>query len=353
MDVARKNILSLQIDNKSDIGVCRRKAVTLASQMGFDEVKTGEVAIMVTELVTNVIRHGGGNGKLVICHYSDELGHQAIEVWCCDSGIGIPDIQMVLKDGYTGKDSLGIGMGTIRRFSDEMEINPALSPGFSDTYFSGQPPYNNCIRTIKYLPNKRWMGSNRNLEVGAASRSKPGETLNGDSYLVTHLNADLTVTAVIDGLGHGPEANLASQLAREQIILKSDLPVSALMQHIHHALQGTRGTTIGLARIDTRSRKLQFAGIGNIEGFIYSVTGKQNFLSFGGIMGHNMRTPRVFDFNFEPGDLVCMFSDGIISRWKFDNIDWTEHPQKSAENIINNFSRPNDDATVLIIRYAM
>jgi anti-sigma regulatory factor (Ser/Thr protein kinase) len=351
MEVNRKNILSLQIDNESDVGVCRRKAVSLASQMGFDDVKTGEVAIMVTELVTNVIRHGGGKGKLVICRYSDAREHQAIEVWCCDSGNGIPDFPKVLKDGFTGKGSLGIGMGTIRRFSDEMEINPHLDPQFRETFFSGHSHFKNCIRTIKYLPNKFWMGTNKDLEIGAASRCKPGETLNGDSYLVTHLGPGLSVAAVIDGLGHGIEANLASQLARGQIILKAELPVNALMQHVHNALQGTRGSTIGLIRLDTENRKLSYSGIGNIEGFIYTNEGKQNLLSYGGIMGHNMRTPRIMEHDFNPGDIICMFSDGITSRWKFDELDWKEHPQKIAEHILHNFSRPNDDATVLIIRY--
>ncbi|MCX6277116.1 MAG: SpoIIE family protein phosphatase [Bacteroidetes bacterium] len=353
MEVTRQNILSLQIDNESDVGVCRRKAVSLASQMGFDEVKSGEVAIMVTELVTNVIKHGGGKGKLVICQYCNDQNHQAIEVWCCDSGKGIDDLKKAFKDGNTAKNSLGIGLGTIRRFSDEMEINPTLSGDFRNIFFSDNPHISNCIRTLKYLPNKYWMGTNRNLEIGAASRCKPGELLNGDSYLVTHLGPALSVASVIDGLGHGSEAHLASQLARGQIILKSEQPVGVLMQHVHNALQGTRGSTIGLLRIDNENKKISFSGIGNIEGFLFTPEGKKNFLSFGGIMGHNMRTPRIFDFDFNPGDIICMFSDGITSRWKFDEIDWTENSQKIAENILTQFSRPNDDATVLIIRYVI
>ena len=351
MEVSRKNILSLQIDNESDVGVCRRKAVSLASEMGFDDVKSGEVAIMVTELVTNVLKHGGGKGQVVVCHYTDLQNHKAIEVWCCDCGNGIGDFNKALKDGYTAKESLGIGLGTIRRFSDEMEVNPHISPEFRQSYFSGYPQFRNCIRTVKYLPNKHWMGINRKLVIGAASRCKPGETLNGDSYLVTHLGPNLSVAAVIDGLGHGSEANMASQLAREQIILKSEMPVNALMRHVHNSLQGTRGTTIGLLRLDTELQKLAYSGIGNIESFLLASDGKKNLMSFGGIMGHNMRTPRVFEFDFKPGDFVCMYSDGITTRWKTEDLDWKQHPQQNAEYILNQFSRLNDDATVLIISY--
>ena len=351
MEITRKNILSLQIDNESDIGICRRKAVSLAFQMGFDEVKTGEVAIMVTELVTNVIKHGGGKGKLVICQFSDVQNHKAIEVWCCDSGQGIVDFQEVMKDGKTDKGSLGIGMGSIRRFSDIMEVNPPFSSDFRETFFSGFTPFNTCIRTLKYLPDKYWIGTNKKLEIGAASRCKPGEVLNGDCYLVNYLNPNRGTAAVIDGLGHGSEANLASQLAREQIILKSDLPVEALMNHIHRSLRGTRGSTIGLILFDTETKKLSFSGIGNIEGCLLTKAGKQNLMSYGGIMGHNMRTPRVFDYDFNPGDIICMYSDGIVSRLNFDELNWNQHLQKIAEHILNQFSRSNDDATVLLIRY--
>jgi len=50
MEVTRNHILGLPIDNDSDIGICRRKAVALATQIGFDKVKTGEIAILISEL---------------------------------------------------------------------------------------------------------------------------------------------------------------------------------------------------------------------------------------------------------------------------------------------------------------
>ena len=70
-------------------------------------------------------------------------------------------------------------------------------------------------------------------------------------------------------------------------------------------------------------------------------------------MGHNMRTPRVFEFDFLPGNTLCMYSDGITTRWRHEDINWDTSPQENAEFIINNHSRPNDDATILIIRNAV
>ena len=66
MDIIRDQIQSLQIDNQSDIGVCRRKGVSFAKKLGFNDVESGEVAIMITEMVTNVIKHGGGKGHFMM-----------------------------------------------------------------------------------------------------------------------------------------------------------------------------------------------------------------------------------------------------------------------------------------------
>jgi len=351
MEIKRDHILSLQIEDESDVGVCRRKAVSMASKMGFDEVKSGEIAIMVSELVTNVLKHGGGKGKILICQLEDHDNKKAIEVWCCDSGNGISNFQNAMQDGYSGKSSLGLGLGTIRRFSDEMEINPDSPNGFKESYFSGSHDFKHCIRTRKWVPVTSWLGINNKLLIGAASRCKPGEQLNGDAYLVNHSGPDITLAAVIDGLGHGKEAHFASQLAKEQIILKPDLPLDNLMTHIHNSIRGTRGTTIGLARLNTDINTMTFSGIGNIESFLMTAEGKKNLLSYGGIIGHNMRTPRVFELDFIPGDYLCMYSDGITTRWNPGDLDWGKPPQFNAEYILNQYSRPNDDATVLIISH--
>lgn len=351
MELIRDHILYLQIENESDVGVCRRKSVGLAKQVGFDEVKIGEIAIMITELVTNVLKHGGRKGKILICQLENKKQQKAIEVWCCDMGNGIPNFNQSITDGYTNKNSLGIGLGTIRRFSDEFEINPKKTKILHDTGLKDLENYNNCIRTLKWVPTKQWIGKNRKLIIGAASRSKPGENLNGDSYIINHTTQTKTVAAIIDGLGHGKEAHIASQMAKEQLLLRSELPVDVLMQHIHNGIRGTRGAVVGLLLADTENDKLYFSGIGNIEGFLCNADGKKNLLSFGGIVGHNMRTPRVFNFNFKPGDYICLYTDGITSRWSSKDINWKENPQQTAEYILNNFSRQNDDATVLIIRY--
>jgi anti-sigma regulatory factor (Ser/Thr protein kinase) len=348
MEIKREDILILTIETDADVGTCRRKAVNIAAKIGFDEIKTGEVAILVSELVTNVLKHGGGKGKLQVSKIGGKNGKTGIEIVCCDGGTGIANLDIAIDDGYTEKQSLGIGLGTIRRFSDVFELTTADDPGVD--FGKG---LDHCLRIVKWLPENIWKRTNRKLITGAHSRSKQGELLNGDTYIIAQLNPDKTLAAVIDGLGHGKEAHLASNLIKEQILINSELNTEDLILNAHKAAKGTRGAVIGLIMIDTSASKLSFVGIGNIEGFILSPAGKKNLISYGGILGHSIRSPRTFEFPFNPGDTVCLYSDGIIARWNTNDIDWNEHPQKIADYLVNQFSRPNDDTTVLIINYTI
>jgi len=351
MDLTRDKIQVLQIENESDIGVCRRKGVALAKKTGFSDIESGQIAIMVTEMGTNVIKHGGGRGRVFMCRIRDLDCNTGLEFWCCDFGHGFINQEIAIQDGYTNSNTLGIGLGAIRRLSDEFEINPEKSTVFNNVTFPGQNDFKNCLRTRKWLHKPTPKEIKGRLVIGASSRIKPGEEVNGDAWVVAHLSETVTVAAVIDGLGHGKEANVASQLAKNQILLKPDLSIDTLINQVHLAIRGTRGAVIGILRIDTRNNKLTFSGIGNIEGQIYSKEKKTNLISYGGIVGHNIRTPRIFEFDFTPGDHVCLYSDGILSRWQYEETDWQQTPQNNAEYIVNQYSRIIDDATILIIRY--
>ena len=158
------------------------------------------------------------------------------------------------------------------------------------------------------------------------------------------------MAAVIDGLGHGKNAHLASNLAKERILSNPGLPLDLLMNYVHASSRGTRGAVVGMALLDTTAGKIFFTGIGNIEGQITGSERKQGLISVGGIVGHNMRTPRIYEYEYKVSNCLVLYSDGIASSWQNMDIDWQEHPQQIAEMILNNHSRFSDDATVLVLR---
>jgi anti-sigma regulatory factor (Ser/Thr protein kinase) len=350
MDLRREALFTTPVEGDSDVGECRRKAVHLGKKTGFSDLQAGEIAIVVTELLTNVLRHGGEQRYCAICTVRDNQARKGVEIWCFDNGSGIADTFKAARDGYSSSDSLGIGLGSIMRLSDEFEVSPSWPPEI----LASMNPLDHAgtlLCSRKWAKEKPSWVVNRNIVSGSASRPKPGESLNGDTCLVSSLSETVLLAAVIDGLGHGKEAHLASQLAKERILSNPGVPLNVLLQNAHVGIRGTRGATVGIVRVDTGAEKLSFSGIGNIEGRIISGDKQHYLLSLGGIVGHVMRTPRIFEHPFRAGDQLALYSDGIKSSWQYQYDNWEQHPQKIAEEVLEIYSRDSDDATILVIRH--
>ena len=350
MDFVRDSLYTTSIQGDPDVGECRRKAVRLAKELGFPDLQAGEIAIVITELLTNVIRHGGEEGYCAICAFRDQENRKGLEIWCYDNGRGISRIVEALRDGYSSKGSLGIGLGSIRRLSDELNLSPKWPPEILASLNLDDSAAGTLICSRKWVPKKQAVVINGDVASGVASRPKPGEIFNGDAHIIAHLSEASTLAVVIDGLGHGKEAHLASHLAKESILSSPDLPLDGLLENAHAFIRGTRGATVGIARMDTASEQVSFSGIGNIEAHVISGGKRHYLLSLGGIVGHTMRTPRVFEQSFNAGNTLVLFSDGITSAWQHEFTNWQQHPQQIAEEILQTYSRESDDATILIIR---
>jgi anti-sigma regulatory factor (Ser/Thr protein kinase) len=352
MDLKRDFIVRIPVYDNSEIGKCRRKAIELSKKIGFDNGTAEEIAIIVMEMVSNIIKHGGESGYLIICQISDMKNNTGIEIWSSDSGEGISNIQQVIKNGYSSKDSLGIGLGSIQRFSDHFEINVSEYP--RSLHHKVPIPYSkkNLICSRKWLPKIKRMESNKHIIIGVASRAKPGETCNGDNYVICHLSREKTLVAIIDGLGHGLEAHKVSLLAKKYISLRHDSPLPDIIGYLHHSLRGTRGATLGMALLDSGLGKISFVGIGNTEAKLITADAKQSFISLAGILGLNIRTPRTYEHQFQEQDIFVLYSDGIISNWQYEYDSWNQDPQQIAEEILMKYSRDTDDATIIIIKNA-
>lgn len=339
-------VFPLQADTVT--GEIRRQATRLAQAIGFDTVKAEEIAIVVNEMLSNVNQHGGGTGLFFLSKIHSEKS-TGIEFFCCDFGSGLGGNSLVLKDGYSKKQSLGIGLGAIERLSDEFVLDPKILPEYVRRSLTHPPGL--CVFARKWLSPANWSLMNPHLQIGAASRPLAGEMFNGDDYLVLHPEQHLTILAVIDGLGHGKDAHLAAEAAKERMLIRAGLPPETLMQQVHEALKPTRGATVAITSLDTATQKLTFIGVGNIEARLIRPNQTSNLLSTNGIVGHNLRKTRLIQESFAPGDLILLFSDGVALHLLPGVMNWQATPQCIADEIIHEFTKPNDDATVLIARY--
>jgi negative regulator of sigma-B (phosphoserine phosphatase) len=185
------------------------------------------------------------------------------------------------------------------------------------------------------------------LNFGIASRPMPGLTANGDTYLIRELNEQILL-AVIDGLGHGEEASSVSEEAKEYIAENSAKNIEQIIAGLHLRLHGTRGVVAGLIRIDRLGRRLSFCGVGNIDARIIGEP-PMHPTSLDGIIGLNVRKIKQFAYDYASLRAVVLYSDGISS--KFSTSDYPtlyKQPQEVADQILAEWGKQHDDATILI-----
>ena len=106
------------------------------------------------------------------------------------------------------------------------------------------------------------------LEWGVSVGTLPGQERSGDAYVVRrHPDGGATV-AVVDGLGHGPDA--AAAAARAAAILADGSPQSVIgmARRCHDALARTRGAVMNIATFSTADDTMSWLGIGNVEGVL-------------------------------------------------------------------------------------
>lgn len=176
----------------------------------------------------------------------------------------------------------------------------------------------------------------------------------GDLHVVVALPFG-ALLAVIDGLGHGPEAALAARAAALVLQTRPELPVSDLIQACHEALHKTRGAVMSLASIDARSSTIDWCGVGNVEGLLFrahSSSGRatEAVPNRGGVVGYRLPPMKFSSVAVSPGDLLVFASDGIRSNFS-DAIDLDSPPQLVATAILERYARTSDDALVLVARY--
>jgi negative regulator of sigma-B (phosphoserine phosphatase) len=203
-------------------------------------------------------------------------------------------------------------------------------------------------------------GAERLVDWAVAARPIPGESVSGDQCVV-EVSETETLLAVIDGLGHGPEAASAAGKAVEVLRENPAEPVEVLFALCHAALARTRGAAITIASISATNGSMSWLGVGNVEAALFrrprsgsstgnaSGSGPDMALLFGGIVGHQLPTLRPQAVDVRQGDVLLMATDGIARSFTQD-VRLAAPPARLADGILENLARPTDDALILVAR---
>lgn len=317
----------------SQVAQARRLVTEFAGQAGAPDARLSQIAIVVTELATNLLKHGGG-GEILAEQFLDRDG-SGVEVLALDRGAGMADVERCMRDGYSSAGSLGQGLGSISRQADEMRVwsHPDRGAAVQARFvFQAQP------------------GLAR-LECGAALSTYPGETVCGDAWAFADTPAGPTLL-VADGTGHGAEAARAANTAVEVFRKHAGETCEELVLRLHRALLPTRGAALAVARIDGAARMVRYAGIGNISGTLISGGDVRHMVSNNGIAGHMSPRVREFTYTYVGQPLVILHSDGLATRWDLSVYPGLamQHPSLVAGVLLRDFRRGRDDASVVALR---
>jgi anti-sigma regulatory factor (Ser/Thr protein kinase) len=338
-----RDSLRILVEEPSTTAAVRRAARKMAAEIGFDETRAEEVAIVVTEACTNLLKHVG-QGEILLHTTGEEHDPVArLEFLALDRGPGMYDLEQCVRDGFSTSSTAGQGLGAIMRLSRE-----------SDFYSVPLKGTVVLARWFSPLPPEVVFNGGPVMRIGAVNVSKPGQDSCGDSWGAVQSNQQVTIL-VADGLGHGPDANQASSEAVRVLQDHADLPPKALIERVHLALRSTRGAAVAVARIDMADGKLTFAGVGNISGQIYSATqGRRHLVSVNGTAGHECQRVREFIYDWPSDGLLLLHSDGLNSSTGLEPYPGLalRDPGLIAGVLYRDCSRGNDDSTVVVARAA-
>ena|SRR5687767_2351454 len=119
--------LAIEIHTSEDVVRVRQAARQAAIAQGFTLVDQTKIVTAASELARNALEHGGGGHAEIVLLSNG--AHRGLRLIFCDSGPGIPDLELALKDGFTTGGGLGLGLGGARRLSSEFSIESKPGEG--------------------------------------------------------------------------------------------------------------------------------------------------------------------------------------------------------------------------------
>ncbi len=321
---------AIAVRDPTDVADARRRIGALTARLDYDDTAAGRVAIVVTELAQNLIRHGGGGEILVGADSQQPAG---LEILALDRGPGIPDVAASLRDGYSTGGTSGNGLGAIKRLTHQMLFHSMPQKGTAVLVRMGGAA-----------------GSGPERVTAELCVPKTGESVCGDTAAI-HWRPDGRIGVLLaDGLGHGPLAAAASGEAARLFLTHGSGGPKEILATLHAGLRATRGAAIATAVIDPKSKQVTYGGIGNIAGFITDTGGVRRMVSHSGTAGHTAGRFQDFHYPLHSRPVLVMYSDGLATSWSPESHPglFALDPMLIAGVLYRDHSRGRDDASVVV-----
>lgn len=197
-------------------------------------------------------------------------------------------------------------------------------------------------------------GETGSLEWAVAERPHPAEQESGDAFVVLE-RPEGPLVAVIDGLGHGPEAARAAETAVAALRSRQDQPVDKLVSHCSDAMRSTRGAVMALAAFDDALATITWIGVGNISALLAEPQASagmalREVVQRGGVVGGSLPALHPVTLPVAPGTILVVATDGLHPGFR-DDISPYGSPEVLAAQLLRLHASETDDALVLVCRF--
>jgi anti-sigma regulatory factor (Ser/Thr protein kinase) len=345
--------LSLSVTDTSHISDARRQVASLVQYGDFTETDNGRIALIITELATNLLKHAGQGSILVqavsaareftssdglVEHNADLIG---LDILSIDKGPGMRDTQACLEDGYSTAGSSGTGLGAIVRQSDSFHVYSERDKGsvFHSRVISSSSKVNNHDRVM--------------LSLAGINVPYKGEDVSGDGWGCKATPGGISII-LADGIGHGQDAHQASRSAVASFLQSDSSHPSEFLTDVHQTLAFSRGAAVSIGTWNLHESNLIFCGIGNVAGSISDQKQGRKMMTFNGTLGHNVGKFHDLKYPIADDGVFVMHSDGLTANWTLESYTGLAAmpPIVIAAVLFRDLSRHRDDACVVVAKKA-
>jgi serine/threonine-protein kinase RsbT len=121
----------ISINSDADLVTARAEGRAMAERLGFPRPDPTLIATAISEVARNIVVHVGG-GEIVLRPFQ-ESDRYGLVVIASDEGPGIRDVEAALRDEYSGRGGLGLGLPGARRLMDDFEVTSDADIGTTVT----------------------------------------------------------------------------------------------------------------------------------------------------------------------------------------------------------------------------